>query len=315
MTDLKSYIEDLNDLPQDILLGRIVVYTIYDHPVRLSDVKDMFQRLQLNEKFVPAPNKRYDAFRKATKELDKVNYPMSGNRTATLLCRDVATTSDYIVRSIVREIRDSKRKKLQHIEAIHCTFYRGNENVANQIRQDLLEPGEVPEVAGAARRLQERLEYHADYLDNMKIRAMVRGYLKHLNCVEIKPGVYYVNTRYDDELHRLAEMVGLLGGGCHMNMIPIVNIKREREFLTTMFEREAADQLQNLTRDIEELLSDRKKITPAMYAKMRARFDETMTNAEEHIVTLDVSQNITSANSEVAMRALKKLQSKMLSEG
>lgn len=315
MGDLKSYIEDLNDLPQEILLGRIVVYTIYDHPVRLSDVEHWFNELDLNKKFLPAPNKRHDAFKKATKELDKVHYPMTNDRTATLLCRDVTTATDMIRRSIVREIRDSKRMRLQHTQAMDCIYNRGGHQLQVHVRADLLEPHEVSAIQHYARRLKERYEYHADFLDNMKLRAMVRGYLKHLNCVEIKPGVYYVNTAYDDELHRLAELVTRLGGGCHMNMIPIVNIKREREFITAMFEREAADQLQAITKEIDALISDRKKITPAMYAKMRERFDETMTHAEEHMVTLDVSQNITAANSEVAMAALRKMEARMLSEG
>lgn len=315
MSELKQYLEQAEDLPADVMLGRIVVYTICEHPVRLIDVVQWFGELDLNKAYIPAPNKRHDAFKKATKDLDGTKYPMSNGRVGILLCRDVQTTPEFINRSIVREILDAKHRKLSHIQAINCVFVRGGEQFQHPVRADLLEPEEVPYVKEAAQRMVQRYNYHTDYLDDMKIRAMVRGYLKHLNCVEIKPGVYYVNHSKDDELHRLAELVNRLGGGCHMNMIPILNIKREREFLTRMFEREAVSQLDALTKDIHELSEGRKKVTPAQYAKMAERFSEVMANAEEHAITLDITQALTSAHSELAQKALMQMQLKMLSQG
>ncbi|GAB3863558.1 hypothetical protein GCM10028801_31470 [Nocardioides maradonensis] len=314
MSDIKDYLDQIGDLPADILLGRIVFFTIYDHPVTLPEIEKWFTELDLNRAFIPQENKRHDAFRKATKELDGLRYPMSGQRTGILLCRDVRTTGDQIIRSIVREIRDARNRKLTHAEAINCQFNRGGQFV-HPIRGDLLEPEEIEHVRLAAQKMVARYNYHCAYLDNMKIRAMVRGYLKHLNCVEMKPGVYYVNHSRDDELHRLAELVNRLGGGCHMDMIPIPNIERQRKMLTGMFEREAVGQLQELTKQIEEAVASPGKISAAKYAKMAARFSEVLQNAEEHMITLDVTQDLTAAHSEIAQKALAAMQLKMLSEG
>lgn len=315
MSDLREYITELNDLPKEILLGRIVVFTIYDHPIRLSEVTASFSRLGLNPAYLPKPNKRHDAFKKATKELDRVQYDMTSGRTGNLLCREVSSTNDYIVRQITREIRDKANRKLTYTEAIHVRYMRGNENLIHVVREENLEAEEVAAIKGFARRIKDRYDYHADFLDNMKIRAMVRDYLKHLNCVEIKPGVYYVNCSKDDELHRLAELVNDLGGGCHMNMIPIVNIERERRYITRMFEREAADQLSGIKKEIEGVLRDRKSISPSLYAKMEAKYAEVMARAEEHQITLDIHQSLTLASEKAASDALNKLKLRLIQGG
>lgn len=315
MTSLRDYIEDLNDLPREILLGRIVVFTIYDHPIKRSAIEAEFARLNLNPAYIPNPNKRHDAFKKATKELDGTKYPMTSDRTAILMCREVSSTNDYIVRHITREIRDKANRKLTYTEAINVTFIRGNENLQHIVRTDNLEPNEVDVVKSFARRLRDRFDYHTDFLDNMKIRAMVRDYLKFLNCVEIKPGVYYVNCSKDEELHRLAELVNGLGGDCHMNMIPIVNIERERKYITRMFEREAADQLNAIRKEIDDTLRERSSITPAQYVKMEKKYAEVMDRAAEHQITLDINQSLTLASEKAASDSLTRLKLRLIQGG
>ena len=316
---LRDYIDEMNDLPVDVLLGRIVVYTITEEQVKRSDLEQWFTELNLDQTFLPHPNKRHDSFKKATKDLDKESYAMRGQRTAHLMCREVNATPDYITRQITREVRDSGRRKLNYDSAITCTFYRpnperGEDSARLQISvlADQLEPDEVKLVQSYAQLIYKQYEHHYEFMDSQKVRGMVRNYLKKLNAVEIKPGVYYVSCTRDDELTRLSNLVQRLGGGCHMNMIPIVNLKREREFITHVFEREAEQALSALTKEAKELMATRKSITPAMYAKIRERYDEVLANAEEHMLTLEITQDTTAASATVAGRVLEELQNKML---
>jgi hypothetical protein len=310
---MKQHLDKYDDLPADVLLGRIVLFTITDEPVSLDDLTRWFKDAGLDEEYLPPANKALDAFKKATSDT-KDSYAMSKGRTAQLLCRDVTQTPDFVRRQITREIRDGKNKRLGYEGAITCTFYRpsnpADQNTARlkiQVNDAVLEPSEVEHVQHVAQAIYARHTRYYDYLDGMKLRATVRNYLKKLNCIEIKGGVYFVHASRDDELSRLSSVVDRFGGGCHMNMIPMVDLQKDREFMARMFEREASQALNEVAREAQELLSSGKNITPAACARIKAKYDEVVANAEEHMLTLQVSQDITTASAEVALNALSQL--------
>jgi hypothetical protein len=123
--------------------------------------------------------------------------------------------------------------------------------------------------------------------------------------------VYFVHASRDFELGQLAELVSRFGGGRHMNMIPIVDLEREREFIAKVFEREASQSLNEVTRGARELTSGNKTITPAAYAKMRARYDEVMAQRPGAHGELSVNQDVTAASADVALNTLLALQEAM----
>lgn len=317
---LRGYIEEMGDLPVDLLLGRIVLFTITDEPISRASLEQWFDELVLDRKHLPAPNKRQHAFEKATSDITGEKYTLGADLTAHLLCRKVSSGSGRIIRQITREIQDSKRRQLGYHEAIKITFYRPTDpsdqataRLMITINPDHLAPHEVPHVQATARSIAERYERYYDFLDGQKVRAMVRNYLHALNSIEIKGGVYFIHANRDDELSRLSELVGRLGGGCQMDQIPIMDATSQREFITRAFEREASQALQDLIKDTRELLASRRSITPAAYAKMKSRYDEVVDNATEHMLKLRTTQDITAASAKVASRTLGSLQEAMLS--
>lgn len=318
--ELRDYISQVGDLPLDILLGRIVLFTITDHGVPVQDCFDVIDDLGLTSIGKPQENKRIDAFKKATSDV-KDSYPMVKNRTGHLLCREVTATGEFLSRQITREIKDSGRKKLGYHPAIEAVFYKPtdarDQNTARcsiTVQPGALEPGELEIVTAVARAIAANFERYYRTFDGMKIRAWVRAYLKKLNAVEIKGGVYFVPVSRDEELGRLAEFVRRMGGGCRMNMIPMVNLEREREFITEIFEREAAQSLREITAEVEELMSTRKGVTATAYAKIKARYDEVLANATEHMDNLQITQDLTAASAEVAFESLQKLVHAMLED-
>lgn len=311
---LRGYIESINDLPAEVLLGRIVLFTISDEAVSHSSVRDWFLELDLDMAFLPAPIRALDAFKKATSEA-KGKYEMSKGRVAHVLCRDVTSTPDYVRRQITREIRDSANKRLSYDSAIECTFYRptnpqdqGTSRLRLQVQQHNLEPDEVDRIKQEAQAIHQRHLRYYDYLDGMKLRSIVRNYLRHLNAIEVKGGVYFTHVSHDDELGRLAELVNRFGGDCHMNMIPIVDLARERNFFANIFEREASQSLAEIAREARALTANGNEPTSSQVAKLQQRYKQILDSAEEHTLTLQVSQDITTAAAESAQRALIDLQ-------
>lgn len=317
---IHQYLNQFGDLPTDVLLGRIVLFTITDHGVPTQDVYDTITRLNLASVPMPQANKYIDAFKKATSDV-KDSYAMAKGRTGHLLCREVTATPDFIRRQITREVRDGGKKRLSYDPAIEATFYKPTDSndqttsrLSIKVNNHVLERDEVPLVTAIADMISAKYQRYYDTFDSMKIRAYVRGYLKKLNAVEIKGGVYFVPVSRDAELARLAEFVGAMGGGCHMDMIPMVNIEREREFITRVFEREASQSLKEITKEVDDLLSSRKGVTSAAYSKIKARYDEVLSNANEHMENLQITQDLTAANAEVAFDSLTRLVDAMLED-
>jgi hypothetical protein len=96
-----------------------------------------------------------------------------------------------------------------------------------------------------------------------------------------------------------------------MRTVPLVDLADQREFITSMWEREAAQMLQDLTRDIKAAQEAGNTSGPA-YAKLKERFDEVLEKANEQMLNLGVNQDLTAASAEVALRELTKLQEKMI---
>lgn len=322
INNVREILDDSGDLPDSVLLGRLVLFTISvgDSSISRAALEQQFVDNNLRTDTLPPEINPADAFRKATSEA-KAEYTRDDGTTCQVLARDVATTREYIKRQITREVKDSKARRLSYARAISCTFYRpqqitengkltirkGSERVSIQVDPTELDPAELPEMRRIAREIGARYQRHSHYLDSNRIRHTVREYLKALNAIEIKGGVYFVHISQADELRRLEGVISQLGASM-MHTIPLVDIKREREMITAAFEREAAQNLQDLSKEVKDLLTTRKKVTPAAYSKMKAKFEDTVNKAQEHMSNLQISQDITGAAAEIALNSLLELQ-------
>lgn len=315
---LTNYLDKHGDLPSDILLGRIVLFTISDEPVKRDDIIKWFKKLDLNPEFVPPENKAQHAFEKATSETKDV-YTMTKGREGHLMCRDVSRNTNTTRRQITREIKDGKNRVLAYHRAIDLQFVKPTDptdqsgaRLRIQVDTEHLEHGEQTELKVVAEAIQDRYFRYLEFFDGMKLRAMVREYLKkQLNAIEVKGGVYFVLHQYDEELARLSDLVSKLGGDCQMSMIPIVNVERERKFLTQILQREATDALNNLAREIEEATAN-PDVRPATVARLQQRFADQKASTAEHMDTLQVTKSVTTAASQRVQRLLNGLQVKAM---
>lgn len=311
---LRQYLNDAGQLPADVLLGRIVLFTITDEAVAHNDLERWFDELALDKSMLPAPIKEIDAFKKATSGIDGKKYGLTGGTTAHMLCRDVTSNEMLVRRQVTREVQDSKKKRLYYNAAVEATYYRpgpgGTGRIKLKINRDEVLAEEMDDLRNVCSQITSSYQQYADFHDGQKLRGIVRSYLKHLNAIEVKGGVYFIHVSKDAELTALCELVNRFGGGCVMKTLPIVDLDEEREFIAAVFEREAAQSLQEIIRDVR---ASGNGITGAAYAKLKGRYDEVLGRAEEHMVNLQVTQDITAASAEVALDELRKLQERMAS--
>jgi hypothetical protein len=321
-SQFRQFIDTQGDLPDDCILGRIVMFTITDHPVAPDDYEKLFDDLNLNTAFLPPAIKPVDAFKKATMVVNDEEYELPNGTTATLLTRDVSSTPTAITRQLWREVRDSRNKRLRFDQVGEMVFYRptitggktqnGTERLRLSKLAAPLDPAEMPQIDAAFQMMQDAYPRYRDFYDGMKIRDSVRRYLKYLNALEIKGGVYFVHATRDEELQRLATLVRSIGGGCAMYLVPLPDIQAQREMIVETFQREAEQSLNDLIKEIAHLRATRQRITPNAYAKLRDRFDTVMNQATEYTRTLSISQDRTGAAAELALDSLMELNMLML---
>lgn len=319
-SDLRKYLDQAGELPRDVLLGHVVMFTIRDGEYDRDTVAQWFDELMLNPAFVPAPNKAIDAFKKATSMVDDTEYPLRGN-TAHVLVRDVASDSETLTRHFIREVTDAKKRRLAYAKIGEATFYRaavrggkvqpGTERIRIGFDADSLYKDEKPEAARIKAEVDAAYDRHVRYMDGMKVRAMVRDYTLSLNAILLKQGVYFVHVNRVDELLRLQTLVHRLPG-CRLELMPLVDLKEQRDMVVEAFQTEATESLTDVVKAIQHVRETRKKITPDAYAKIKEQYDAVMLRAKEYGRTLKVNQDRTAGAAEIALEALAALQAQML---
>lgn len=314
-------------LPDDVLLGWIVPFTITDEPTEHRQLAAWFDELGLDPAILPPQPKPVDAFRKATSEA-KEKYVLPDGSVCTVLCRDVDSNENMTRRQITREVRKPKAKEpLSYTRAIEVVFWRGqskpvtdasgaivgraiergSERFQIKVNREGLDADELRAITEIAELIRLRYLSYYDHLDGNRIRAVIRDYIKHLRAIEIKPGLYFVHASRSTEIRALQELVRRIGGGCFMHMIPLVDLEEQRDMVTAAFKRESAQALAEVAKEARELAQSG-SITPAAYARIKDRYDEITEKAKEHMQALQLSTEVTESAAQVAHAALVDIQ-------
>lgn len=314
MATVKDVLDLNGEIPDDQLLGRLVMFTITDESVRAEDMKDWFDDLSLDQKMLPPQIKPIDAFRKATAETtDRYVHPEGG--TCAVMCRDVATKDSQVHRQITREFKDAPQTELRYVRAIDCVFYKasvvrdpatgkrllnpGGERIRITIAKDI-DMSERPFIEAIAKGIAERYNRYWQFLDGNRLRGTVRDYLKTLDAVEIKGGVYFVPSEHSQELRALQQLVSRFGGGCVMHTIPLVDVASGRDMVTFHYEQEAVRNLDSLRREMQQYRDTGVKMTPGLLGRLQSRLNDQLAKSKAYESRFNLSAAATTALVEAA---------------
>lgn len=323
MTSFTEYVQQADELPPEVVLGHMVLYTIYDEPVSEAELEEWFKELGLDQRLLPTPLRAVDAYRKATTKADGFNYPLRDGTYATILTRDVSNNPDRIVRELVREVRNGKKVRLSFGTAIRAVFYRpqsdpdgklrpGSERFHLEVQHHQLLTEERERMQGLIDQIRVNYKRYCDFHDGNKLRGVVRDYLlKRLGAIEIKSGTYFVHRHHADELKRLAELIDRFGGQCRMHRIPIPALVEMREMVIEAFRRESKEKMDDLVKEIIEV-QGRRSITVTKWASLKQRYDVLQRRVDEHCKVLETDAADTTSAAELALETLEIIQSTML---
>lgn len=311
------YIRNAGGLPDELMLGWLTIFTIRDAAYSLAALTQAFKELDLDERFLPKPDLPVNAFKKAVTDNQDFVYSLSNGRTATLLIRDVAQDNVGITKHVVREVKDKQNRRLGFETVGQAVFYRPvtsqGVNVVSSARArfsldgDRLTAAEVTAVKPFIQGLNDSYQRYLDNLDDMKVRAMVRDYLRHLHSVTLKPGVWFTYHDVHAEHARLATLVHeRLGNGCSMSLIPLADLESERDLIVSSAQEEAQKELQVVTEGLIETLK-KPAVSPKVYETQLRRYEEVRARAQEHTKRLSLTVDTTEAADKVAQRYLDQL--------
>jgi hypothetical protein len=305
--DLAGYLNEVNALPDEVILGAQVWYRIAEPELVTRDMLERwFAELELDPVFLPPRLRTIDAFEKACAQT-KHTAPLgpAGQYTSTLRFERVSADPNRVIYHLVRQITDAKRIALHFSPKIaEAIFYRGKGAVLgsgerlrttvnlsggdNQLTQD--EIGIVEDLLG---QLTDRYQRHARYYHGDKLRTMVRTYItsSRLNAVLLNKsgGLYFAHKAHNAELAALATLVGRLGGSSQLVLMPFLDLPSLRALVIEQFQTETREQLEQLSATMGELLTSGKPITVEQATRCKLIYDDVMSRAEEYTESLDTA--------------------------
>lgn len=318
MNDLDTYLKALDDagIP---LLGNYVIYSVRGGSVTPGDLEQWFAELGLDEKFLPPPQGAVHAFERATGRDAKKTYPLDDRPTtrqrrgapgamgkeATLMVRHVARGKDMVVRHLVREVRDAGATRLSydtHLADIRFHYTPDAGMWAGELRTvPSANIAALPEVEQA--KVAEMLAaIEADYQDRCihvsadKLRGCVRDYVKSLNPVCIRAGVYFVHNQHAGTLAALHDLVSRFGPGSNMSLTPLPDIGEMKETIVSAFMEETEDEIDKLSAEMVKAQAG--KVGTAAKVALNRRREELKARAAEHSTLLEASLDTLAAKLE-----------------
>lgn len=219
-------------------LGYIFWYSISsDVEVTRLELQQKFQSIGIDESWLPNEIRPSDAFRRATKEIQRKKIPTSDpNKLKNILVREVYSGFDMIQRNIVIEIVDRSGKRLEYdANGAKLSLIKKTNDFTITIIND-----EVREIAKEAK---TKFIKYVDYYSAQQLRVMISRYLASLAPTAVRPngGVYFVPQSFAIELKKLQSLcVSLNSEGV---AIPLYDTSDNRNLVLTKLENEMKEVL------------------------------------------------------------------------
>lgn len=326
---LKKYLDDTGRLPSDAVLGDLAITTISEGAYDRDSLEELFKDLGLDTELIPPTSTAMDAFNKATRRKD-FEYDMSNGSTGYIQIDEVTSPNpnEFVGRMLTRREKVKGRPALGFDKIGEVRLYRGVRRGTNrrvddsaarlQILLATNDPNLEMSNAEAATIREFAATIKADYeqftqtVDGNAMRKMIRTYLRSkLDAVKVKDSVYFVPAMHQDELGRLREAMGLITG-CQLDLIPLVDLKDQREHVMRAFQEDTEEALKSLAVEMQK--AHTAGITPKVLIRLRGQYEEVMARVNTYASTLGESAVRTTSTSDVVTGLMASLSHALLNQ-
>jgi len=314
---MDNYTQAIQDLPAEAFLGDLLWFSISQADVNLKNAQRDLGAAGLDTTHLRKNLRPVDAFKKASKRIEKKFKPVNGIRSE-LMVRPVGEDGSYAHRQIILEravIKAGVKRRIFYEKVGELTFTRGVKKDGEytghgvECRRTTSNLGE-PLTADEDQWLTEQLatfEDHYDHLlnfmDSHAVRTFVREYIYDLQatCVKESGGLYFTWQNHSAEIAKLAEWVRSVGSEFHV--LPLLNLVEQRERIMESFEQETIQEVERLMGEVGKILaSPGRKIEEKTYdayadqaIKLSTKLSEYTTNLSSKAETAEYEISLFSA--------------------
>jgi hypothetical protein len=233
------------------------------------------------------------------------------------MVREVVTNAEYVLRHVMREVRDTRGQTLSYDHVATLKFFRGGRDATGKRhtgdhwKHTILTSLQGEDLLQVEKLIVDLEARYTDLCANLQasaVRGMVRAYLTHLNAIGVKPsgGVYFVHSSRQPTVDALQALITRISQGCTFYQFPLIDTADSRVMLTDALQSEVENDCRLLLKEIAEV-NERAKggnINVKKYADLNARYQEVVSRSEEYTRVLGLAQGRAASSLELALDAI-----------
>lgn len=306
---------ELKGQPEDQkfpVLGALVWYSLRDVRINRADLSGLFTKYNLNPHNLPPEIREPDAFRRATSDIgQRTSKPLSDGTSQVIMVREVATTNDEIVRHIIREVRDSKNKRLSY-DQIGSFIFRRDINDFHATAS--------PEYQEIVTKAQELYREYKEFYTGSHIRNMVHNMVHATTPAVVRQGggVYFVSKEYQGLIDGLGGMVKALNPygvpgtlEAEFESIPVIDTFKQRQLIFEKYSSQCSKSVDDTLQELSEILKTNKEPTKAVKANYVNQMKELKEGITKYEALLEKDLTIARQKSQLLELQVKALLDKV----
>jgi hypothetical protein len=225
-----------------------------------------------------------DVFRRACNESKILKRPSgTTGRFYNYTMRDAGYDSNFVFRSVVEELVDSKNHSLGYEVLAQAIFNKENisSNFDIHVSPSHHSYSSVLEIQDS---VNDFIRAKSETVTAIAVRESARRAVENrLFGTRVRPGggVYFVNIDKAKELEAVDYVINNINGAS-FHILPLVDDNKQREMLKSSFEDESVEQTKELISDISELLKSNKDISAKKFTDIQTRYKQQKQKLDEY---------------------------------
>lgn len=273
------------------ILGDLIWYSLRDVRITRQDLENLFTKHGISHAHLPAEIREADAYRRATSDINtRQPRQLQDGTYEVLMVREVASNNDEIVRHLVREVRDSKNKRLSYEQVGVLNFFRAN----NDFHTATGRPEYQQLLNDAAARYREYLQYYT----GKHIREMVHGMIITCSPTNVRPagGVFFVSKEHEALVNGLEGLVSDLNayatpntntGEAVFEVVPLLDTQKQRALIFSKYELQVSGSVDKTLQELAELLKSDKMSSDIVKTRYVEQMKELRAGIEKYEALLE----------------------------
>lgn len=295
--EISTYKGAAESLPDTYFLGQVLYFTISQMAIPITQAHQELSDLGLPVELLKTRVRPIDAFRKATKELEKKFPTTDDGIRSVFMVRSAGQDEDASHRFVVLErlrIEKGKKRRLAYEVVAECRFRRGTINKEGQYIGHSIEvvpkqvpgfeftDGEAEWIEYGLKILPDRFRHWIHNLDDGAIRAYVRDYVRTLGgtCLKESGSFYFVRQRHAQKVALLKQWLRSLGQ--EFNSFPLLDLTEQRDLLRQAVAEETKTEIERLQAEIAPVIKGERKILPTTVEAFLDRSAELLERTKEY---------------------------------